>query len=65
MSQGNLLTSEEYVAKGGNVCPFCGDTDIEGGPVIIDQGKAFQKVGCNGCEKDWTDTYTLTGWADQ
>ena len=64
MSQDKPITTEEYVAKKGLVCPHCGSTDIEGGHVVIDEGKAYQKVGCNECDKDWTDTYVLTGYAE-
>jgi transposase-like protein len=52
----------DYVQEKGLQCPYCRSTDIEGSEVVIDEGKAYQKVGCNDCDKEWTDTYVLTGW---
>lgn len=62
MSQDKPVTSDEYVQKGGTCCPFCGSTDINGGQVEIDAGTACQPVDCSECEKEWTDTYSLTGY---
>lgn len=58
-------SSEEYVKEGGNKCPFCGSTDIEGDQVTIDAGKAYQPVGCNDCEGEWTDVYKLEGFTHE
>lgn len=62
MSRDIPASSEEYVKEGGAKCPFCGATDIEGHEVTIDSGKAYQPVGCNECEGEWTDVYTMTGY---
>lgn len=64
MSQDKPLTTEEYVQKGGTSCPFCGATDITGGPVEIDAGIASQPVSCNECDKEWWDEYALTGYVE-
>lgn len=40
-------------------CPFCGDEDIEGSSVDIDDTYAAQEVGCNSCGEDWKEVYTL------
>lgn len=56
------LTEEEYVAKAGNECPFCGSGEIEGQSVEVDAGSASQKVGCNSCGREWLDVYTLVGF---
>lgn len=53
------LTNEEYAAKGGVYCPHCGSSDITGDEVEIEEGKAFQKVGCGECDAEWVDTYLL------
>ena len=52
-------SSEEYVKEGGNKCPFCDSTDIQGHEVTIDCGKAWQPVDCNECDGQWTDCYEL------
>jgi hypothetical protein len=51
----------DYVAGGGNLCPYCGDDDISGGSVEVDAGYAWQDVDCSACGASWHDLYTLTG----
>lgn len=58
------MTSAEYVSKKGVQCPVCRDTDIEGGPIEIDAGRAYQDIRCMVCGAYWTDTYELTGYQD-
>lgn len=53
------LTNEEYVAKGGGVCPHCGSGDITGGFVDIEGGTATQRCTCNDCSEEWIDGYKL------
>jgi len=53
-------TFQEYIKEGGECCPFCQDSDIDGGPVDIDTNCAIQKMSCANCERDWKDVYTLT-----
>ena len=44
-------------------CPFCRlSGDFTGGQVTIDRNIASQKMGCNECDEEWTDQYTLTGY---
>lgn len=62
MAQDKPLTSEEYAAKKGGCCPFCGSGAIEGAFIEIEANWAFQRVSCNECDKEWTDTYILTGY---
>jgi hypothetical protein len=52
-----------YIEGGGARCPFCESEQIEGGPVEIDYGRAFQEMGCIDCDKTWNDVYALTGIA--
>ena len=58
------LTSDEYKAKGGIVCPVCQSGDIEGSSVEIDAGGAWQNITCNECGSEWTDFYQLTGYSE-
>lgn len=49
-----------YLESRGQRCPYCGAWwDIEGGPVTIDDGAAYQDVWC-ACGKAWTDCYKLS-----
>lgn len=57
------MSQRRYVKCGGICCPFCGGGNIEGGPVEIDGGDAWQEITCADCEADWTDHYTLTGYS--
>jgi hypothetical protein len=56
------MSDVDYVAHGGNRCPFCGSNDIEGSETNIDDGVAWQEVGCYACDKSWSDIYKLTGY---
>lgn len=56
------MTEEEYVAKGGGVCPFCSSDHIEGlGTEDFQGNQAFFRVICRDCDAKWDDVYTLTG----
>lgn len=56
------MTDQEYVAKGGCVCPICGHHDVSGGFVSIDIAVASQDCSCDECGATWTDKYSLTGY---
>lgn len=57
-----ITTSEEYARTGGVCCPVCGEHAIEGGPIEIDAGGAWQNITCTECESTWTDQYNLCGY---
>lgn len=40
-------------------CPRCHSEDIVGDSVTIDDGGAWQEVGCNECGAEWHDIYKL------
>lgn len=50
----------EYMESGGIHCPVCKSKNIVGESVEIDAGIAWQEVGCDDCDADWVDNYTLT-----
>lgn len=54
------MTNEQYLASKGILCPFCREPTIEGNSIEIDGGTATQEVGCNNCDKVWTDVYVLS-----
>lgn len=56
------MSQDEYVQNKGVKCPFCGDYDVQGGPVEVDAGSATQEMDCLTCEKTWKDVYKLTGY---
>jgi len=58
-----ILTKEQkdqYLAAGGGVCPFCGDSDISGDSVEVEATEAWQNVSCSVCGESWRDVYKLT-----
>ena len=56
------MSDEQYVEYIGTKCPFCRSTQTTGGEVEIDDGVARQVVSCDYCDKEWTDSYSLTGY---
>lgn len=58
------LTSEEYVAKKGAVCPVCGTDDITGGDIDFAEGSIEQQIRCDRCGAEWQDDYDLTGYCN-
>jgi transposase-like protein len=56
------LTDEQYVKKGGNCCPFCRSTNIEGEGVDVNEGGASQECTCQDCNASWYDHYDLKGY---
>jgi len=58
-----MLTSAEYVAKRGMVCPACQssmlalDKKIRG-----DNAECWQACKCDDCQYEWEDYYELRGW---
>ena len=59
-----MLNSEEYRDKGGVRCPACLSEELDGGPVHVDAGIAWQTILCQFCGANWSDTYTLTGYTN-
>jgi hypothetical protein len=51
----------QYLLTGGTSCPSCLSSNIEGGSIDIDQGRAWQNVSCTECGLEWTDGYQLVG----
>lgn len=56
-----MLTKEQkknYLKKS-HLCPFCKSDNICGGDCEINDGRAYQTVTCNDCNKSWSDCYEL------
>lgn len=51
----------QYLADGGNICPYCQSNDLDSGRIEADSTGAWTTVTCNNCLKTWDDVYTLTG----
>lgn len=56
------LTQEVYVARLGNVCPFCQSPSITGHSIEVDGAEAKQEVTCHDCGSAWLDVYELKGY---
>jgi len=52
---------ESYIDSNGSRCVYCKSKNIEGGDTEFDGSKIFQNCRCNACDKEWTETYSLTG----
>lgn len=59
------LTQEAYVARLGNVCPFCQSPAITGHSIEVDGAEARQEVTCYDCDSGWFDVYELKGYEVQ
>lgn len=55
-----LEQQHKYIERGGTRCPCCGSSDISGNEWNSDAGYATQEVGCDNCQAQWLDEYTLT-----
>jgi hypothetical protein len=62
----SLLTDKGYIAKDGQVCPFCFGVDLEWGRLEATASGARQGVSCTNkdCEKVWVDIYELMGFSE-
>lgn len=56
-----LERQHKYVQRHGLHCPCCGSRDISGSEWNADSDHATQEVGCDNCNAQWLDEYTLTG----
>ena len=60
----DMLTSAEYVAKRGMVCPACQSSMILLDDTICHKNDAacWQACKCDDCQYEWEDYYELKGW---
>lgn len=52
--------NEEYIKRGGVICPYCESDNIR--PTTRPQesgGDFYQDIVCGDCKKIWTDVYSL------
>ena len=59
-----IMTVLQYMTNGACKCPVCHSEEIEGGPIEIDAGQAWQPMSCNACPATWNDVYKLTGFSE-
>jgi hypothetical protein len=52
---------EEYIAKDGVICPYCGSKDLHTGDTDWDCGVMWMSCMCGDCDREWVDQYTLSG----
>ena len=63
MSRGQLLTSEEYVAKHGQLCPACLSDKVRSTQQLQqDDMNCWQSCKCDDCGQEWDDHYELVGY---
>ena len=60
-SQGPM-SEDQYVACGGECCPYCGSKDLDVGKIDMDGPHGTEETTCEGCTATWKSAYTLTGY---
>jgi len=55
MKKLNIEAVKVYFAQGGEECPFCGGTNLEGSSFDVEEGTTAQDMFCVDCEKEWVD----------
>lgn len=55
------LSIQDKYLQNPTQCPYCQSSDILGGSIEIENGKASQRITCQACGKAWHGVYTLTG----
>jgi hypothetical protein len=59
-AEDQLLSTAEYLARAGQVCPRCGSDQIEGGGGMeVDGTTVVNHMGCLECDFGWRDVYSL------
>ena len=59
------MTNEQYVSASGAVCPHCRSGNIRTIGSLEPSGTViYQSVKCAGCDAEWTDEYTLSGYSE-
>jgi len=54
------LLVDEYIRRGGIICPYCQSHDIVRGRIEIAGDQVAQQIHCENCDKRWRDIYTLS-----
>lgn len=59
------MTNEQYIAKGGNHCPFCESGEISADGMGDFFGTDYsQEVRCDSCGKRWADLYVMYAYVE-
>ena len=58
------LTSKQYAAQQGLVCPYCLEAAIFFGQMSIGENEATMKNECVTCDAEWTEVYHLVGYRE-
>ena len=58
------LTTEQYVQRGGNICPVCLSDQTEGDSYSVVGAACIQECHCNNCGAGWEDVYQLSGYQE-
>lgn len=56
-----MMSQEEYVAKAGELCPFCHSKNILR-ISNINPETGISEVECHDCGRLWYETYTISGY---
>ncbi len=61
-TQTKPMTDEDYVAKKGRVCPYCGRTEVCAARLTATDDVAWGDAWCGDCDRTWLEQYRLVGW---
>lgn len=58
------MTNEEYLARSGQMCPFCGSDKLENdyADITVCAMFLFMEVQCVDCDAEWNNVFTLTSF---
>jgi len=58
-----MMTSKQYIERGGCECPFCESTNINAFDEYDGEcDGAWRSIECHDCGNAWRDLYTLSGF---
>ena len=61
-TEGQSITSSQYVASGGARCPFCLNNMLDKDPYYKIVGRTLRViVACIVCEEEWEEVYEMKG----
>lgn len=57
------VSQSQYISNS-NVCPHCGQKNLDGDSMQVDSNIAWQSIWCEDCGLTWIDEYKLTGLSE-
>lgn len=58
-----ILTSDEYIAEEGGICPVCRNKELTYSDLKLSNSMIWRVVKCNNCRSKWEDVFSFSGYA--